>query len=167
MPPKLKKMKLDIGTTLDEFIIRREKNYPDATGDLSKLLRDIGVAAKLINRSVNKAGLVDIIGAVGETNIQGEDVYFDFNEESDGTRKFIAFIGPWIDSLERGNVLVIDELHDNFHPLMVKFLIELFLTTYIKLSHSPITTLPMVIYGIISMIGNKKTMEIITLFLGL
>ena len=67
-------MKIEIGTTLDEFIIRREKNYPDATGNLSKLLRDIGVAAKLINRNVNKAGLVDIIGAVGEMNIQGEEV---------------------------------------------------------------------------------------------
>lgn len=67
-------MKLDIGTTLDEFIIRREKNYPDATGDLSKLLRDIGVAAKLINRSVNKAGLVDILGAEGTINIQDEEV---------------------------------------------------------------------------------------------
>ncbi|MEA1920944.1 MAG: ATP-binding protein [Campylobacterota bacterium] len=59
-------------------------------------------------------------------NIQGENVYFDFDEESDGTRKFLAFLGPWIDTLENGYVLVVDELHDNFHPLMVRFLIELF-----------------------------------------
>lgn len=59
-------------------------------------------------------------------SIQGEDIYFDFDEESDGTRKFLAFLGPWIDTLENGYVLVVDELHDNFHPLMVRFLIELF-----------------------------------------
>lgn len=59
-------------------------------------------------------------------SIQGDDVYFDFNEESDGTKKFLAFIGPWIDTLENGHILLIDELHDNFHPLMVRFLIELF-----------------------------------------
>lgn len=67
-------MAIKIGTTLDEFIIRREKDYPEASGNLSKLLRDIGVAAKMINRSVNKAGLVDILGAKGNTNIQGEEV---------------------------------------------------------------------------------------------
>ncbi len=56
----------------------------------------------------------------------GEKVPLDFEDESDGTRKLFSFIGPWIDSLENANVLLIDELHDNFHPLMVKFLIEMF-----------------------------------------
>ncbi len=60
--------------TLDEFIIDRQKDFPFSTGELSGLLRDIGLAAKLINREVNKAGLVDIIGTTGETNIQGEEV---------------------------------------------------------------------------------------------
>tara|TARA_B110000908_G_scaffold166878_1_gene218813 strand:- start:1169 stop:2164 length:996 start_codon:yes stop_codon:yes gene_type:complete len=83
-------MTLDIGTTLDEFIIRREKNYPDATGDLSKLLRDIGVASKLINRSVNKAGLVDILGAVGETNIQGEEIQKLDDYSNDVLKNYIA-----------------------------------------------------------------------------
>ena len=83
-------MTLDIGTTLDEFIIRREKNYPDATGDLSKLLRDIGVAAKLINRNVNKAGLVDIIGAVGSTNVQGEEVQKLDEYSNDVLKNYIA-----------------------------------------------------------------------------
>ncbi len=61
------------GITLDEFIILKEKDYPDATGNLSKLLRDIGVASKVINRDVNKAGLVDILGAAGKTNVQDEE----------------------------------------------------------------------------------------------
>lgn len=56
----------------------------------------------------------------------GKKVALDFEDESDGTQKLFSFIGPWLDSLGNGNVLLIDELHDNFHPLMVKFLIEMF-----------------------------------------
>ena len=44
-------------TTLDEFIIDKQQDFPYATGELSGLLRDIGVAAKIVNREVNKAGL--------------------------------------------------------------------------------------------------------------
>ncbi len=67
--------------TLSEFIIEREKDFPFATGDLSQLLTSIRLAAKLVNREVNKAGLVtDILGATDQHNIQGEqqqklDVY--------------------------------------------------------------------------------------------
>lgn len=50
----------------------------------------------------------------------------DLDNESDGTQRFFALIGPWVDSLEKGNVLVIDELHSKFHPLISRFLIELF-----------------------------------------
>src|SRR5690242_21834599 len=60
--------------TLDEFTIREMRAFPQATGELSGLLRDIGLAAKRINVEVNKAGLVDILGDAGETNVQGEDV---------------------------------------------------------------------------------------------
>lgn len=68
--------------TLDEFTIQQTRKFPGATGDLSALLRDIGLACKLINKQVNKAGLVDILGAHGATNVQGEeqmklDVYAD------------------------------------------------------------------------------------------
>jgi len=56
----------------------------------------------------------------------GNKIPLDLKEESDGTQKLFAFIGPWLDSLENGHVLLIDELHDNFHPLMVKFLVGLF-----------------------------------------
>lgn len=60
--------------TLDEFTIQQLRNFPNATGELSNLLRDIGLAAKRVNVEVNKAGLVDILGDAGSTNIQGEDV---------------------------------------------------------------------------------------------
>ncbi|HAI83649.1 MAG TPA: class 1 fructose-bisphosphatase [Chitinophagaceae bacterium] len=60
--------------TLDEFTIQQLRTVPNATGELSSLLRDIGLAAKRINVEVNKAGLVDILGDAGTTNVQGEDV---------------------------------------------------------------------------------------------
>jgi fructose-1,6-bisphosphatase I len=60
--------------TLDEFTIHQLRQFPKATGELSSLLRDIGLAAKRINVEVNKAGLVDILGDAGTINVQGEDV---------------------------------------------------------------------------------------------
>src|SRR5215813_13814492 len=60
--------------TLDEFTLQQLRNFPNATGELSNLLRDIGLAAKRINVEVNKAGLVDILGDAGTVNVQGEDV---------------------------------------------------------------------------------------------
>ena len=60
--------------TLDEFTIQQFRAIPNATGELSTLLRDIGLAAKRINVEVNKAGLVDILGDAGGVNVQGEDV---------------------------------------------------------------------------------------------
>ena len=60
--------------TLDEFRFSEVRNFPAATGELSSLLRDIALAAKLINIEVNKAGLVDILGETGAVNVQGEKV---------------------------------------------------------------------------------------------
>lgn len=59
--------------TLGQFIIERQADFPYAKGELSRLLRDIGIAAKIVNREVNKAGLADILGDFGDTNVQGED----------------------------------------------------------------------------------------------
>ncbi|VAW90385.1 FIG00486859: hypothetical protein [hydrothermal vent metagenome] len=56
----------------------------------------------------------------------GRTVMFEFDEESDGTQKLFNFAGPWLDSLKNGRVLFIDELHDNLHPKLVRFLVELF-----------------------------------------
>lgn len=68
--------------------------------------------------------LVDI-KTVHKSN-EGSNVTFDFDVESDGTRKLFAFAGPWIDTLANGYVLFIDELHDNLHPQLVQFLVQLF-----------------------------------------
>ncbi|OBX23641.1 MULTISPECIES: class 1 fructose-bisphosphatase [Bizionia] len=59
--------------TLGEFIIENQSSFKYTSGELSRLINSIRLAAKVVNHEVNKAGLVDIIGAVGETNIQGED----------------------------------------------------------------------------------------------
>jgi fructose-1,6-bisphosphatase I len=55
--------------TLDEFTIQQLRDFPHATGELSNLLRNIGLAAKRINVEVNKAGLVDILGDAGTVNV--------------------------------------------------------------------------------------------------
>ena len=48
------------------------------------------------------------------------------DDESDGTQKMFALAGPWLDSLAKGNVIVFDELHDNLHPALVRFLVNRF-----------------------------------------
>ena len=60
--------------TLDEFTIQQLRLFPHATGELSGLLRGIGLAAKQVNVEVNRAGLADILGAEGSINVQGEMV---------------------------------------------------------------------------------------------
>lgn len=61
-----------IGTALDRFIKNNQDQFQYASGELSQLLRDIALASKVVNREVNKAGLIDIMGAVGSTNTAGD-----------------------------------------------------------------------------------------------
>ena len=60
--------------TIARHIIEEQSKYPGATGELSKLLHDLSLAAKVISLEVNKAGLVDIIGFTGDNNVHGEQV---------------------------------------------------------------------------------------------
>ena len=60
-------------TTLGEFIIENQNEFQYSSGELSRIINSIRLAAKVVNYKVNQAGLVDIIGAVGEQNIQGEE----------------------------------------------------------------------------------------------
>jgi fructose-1,6-bisphosphatase I len=60
--------------TLHEFIVTKQKDFPFASGELSRLLQDISLAAKIVSNDVRKAGLVDhILGSQGGQNVQGED----------------------------------------------------------------------------------------------
>ncbi|OJV21336.1 MAG: fructose-bisphosphatase [Dyadobacter sp. 50-39] len=62
-----------VGVTLDRFIMHSQSAFPYATGELSQLLRDIAMAGKIINREINRAGLIDIAGGNGTENVQGEN----------------------------------------------------------------------------------------------
>lgn len=62
-----------VGTTLDRFIKMKQEEFSFASGELSQLLRDIALAAKIVNRETNRAGLANIGGAFGQTNVQGEE----------------------------------------------------------------------------------------------
>src|SRR5258705_8768925 len=99
-------------TTLGQFIIERQKDFPYAKGELSRLLRDIGIASKIVNREVNKAGLVDILGEHGTTNIQGEtvkklDVY--------ANEQFIAALGSGSETCA-----IASEENDDLVPITTK-----------------------------------------------
>ncbi len=59
--------------TLGEFIINNQSDFKYSSGELSRLINSIRLAAKTVNHEINKAGLVDILGAAGDTNVQGED----------------------------------------------------------------------------------------------
>jgi fructose-1,6-bisphosphatase I len=59
--------------TLGEFIIENQSEFQYSSGELSRLINSIRLAAKVVNHEVNKAGLVDILGNAGETNVQGEN----------------------------------------------------------------------------------------------
>lgn len=63
---------LPIGITLDRFIKSNQSQYPNAAGELSQLLRDIALASKVVNREINKAGLIDIMGNAGAQNSGGD-----------------------------------------------------------------------------------------------
>lgn len=63
-----------IGTTITEHLLKQQREHPEATGSLTFLLSELIVAAKVISREVNQAGMVDILGATGDVNVQGEQV---------------------------------------------------------------------------------------------
>jgi fructose-1,6-bisphosphatase I len=63
-----------IGLTFSQHVAERQKHYPEASGDLTALLQELMVSAKIISREVRKAGLVDALGLTGKINVQGEEV---------------------------------------------------------------------------------------------
>lgn len=67
-------MKSSIGMTVTEHILDKQRENPEATGAFTRLLSELIVAAKIISREVNKAGIADILGYAGRENIQGEEV---------------------------------------------------------------------------------------------
>ena len=109
--------------TLDEFTIQQLRLFPSATGELSRLLREIGLAAKRINVEVNKAGLADILGAAGYKNIHAESVQqldlFAHKQLSAVLRKGVSCAG--IASEEMESIEVFDDGMNNKSKYIVMF----------------------------------------------
>ena len=58
--------------TIERYVIEQERLHPEATGELSGILVDLALAAKMIAMKVRMAGVIDILGAAGTDNVQGE-----------------------------------------------------------------------------------------------
>jgi fructose-1,6-bisphosphatase I len=71
--PRDSKLAYSVGITLDRFIKMKQDDFLFASGELSQLLCDIGLAAKIVNRETNKAGLANIAGAFANTNVKGKE----------------------------------------------------------------------------------------------
>ena len=78
----------------------------------------------LAEKLPGKKTMVDVF--LRHQPIGGKSAELEMAEESHGTQKMFALAGPWLDSLDKGNVIVFDELHDNLHPALVRFLINRF-----------------------------------------
>ncbi|MBD0352262.1 MAG: class 1 fructose-bisphosphatase [Flavisolibacter sp.] len=109
--------------TLDEFRVSEIRKFPQATVELSNLLRDIAFAAKIINVEVNKAGLVDILGDAGTINVQGEQVkkldLFANQQMIDVLKRGISCAG--IVSEELDDVVVFDDEKSSQSRYIVAF----------------------------------------------
>lgn len=60
-------------TTIERFILEQERHFPEATGELTNLLYDIALGTRIVAAAIRRAGLVNILGSAGATNIQGEE----------------------------------------------------------------------------------------------
>ncbi len=107
----------DVG--IDDIKLQREKFNPETLPD--------GLPEEIKSQIENEYKDKPVINIkTSHTLKNGRKVLIDLDDESDGTQKIFALSGPWLDTLKNGYTLVIDELHDNLHPLMVKFLVDLF-----------------------------------------
>lgn len=105
--------------SIDEISHTKEDFDPASLPDeIPTELRKI-VIDKMIGEEVHEVQFL-------KEDDDGELISFDLEDESDGTRRLFSFAGPWLDALEEGLVLVVDELNTNLHPLLVKYLIAFF-----------------------------------------
>lgn len=111
----LKAVDLDI----ENLKIEKQEIEPELPLDLN-----IPQAIKDNFKQSNKITRIRIRTA--HINQRGKSVEFDINVESDGTQKFFKFLGPVLNTLHSGRILIVDELHNHLHPAMTRFIIELF-----------------------------------------
>lgn len=96
-------------TTVQRHIMDTQRRYPQASGEFSDLLTQIILAAKIISREVNKAGLTNILGRTDRTNIHGEQVM-----------KLDQFANEYmISALDHGGHLCIMASEENVDPIQI------------------------------------------------
>lgn len=145
--------------TLDEFIIEKQEDFRYSTGELSRLLNSILLAARVVSYKVNKAGLVDILGSAGNTNVQGEDqkkldVYAnDVFIQTLVNREIVCGIA----SEENDNFITIEGLDEGHNNKYVILMDPLDGSSNIEVNVSVGTIFS--IYRRISPIGSPVTME--------
>ena len=112
---------VDISAKLDKISIddaSLELPSPDLKTEFALISDDEGL--KLVQ--------MDIKTMHNVLDEKGNDIgiNFDFDEESEGTKRLFALVGSWIDALNNGRILIVDELDTKLHPLLMEFLIKLF-----------------------------------------
>ena len=111
----LKAADLDID---DLNMKKRKLGQDDLSSDISEPVQ------RLLLKEMEGTPVYEITSVHKDTD--GKPVKFDFDDESDGTRRMFGFAGYWIDALEMGRVVFIDELHEHLHLQLVKYLVRLF-----------------------------------------
>lgn len=107
----------DVG--INDVLVKKEKFNPEhLPSDMPEELKKIFIS------NMKDEEIFDVTTV--HYNDKREPISFTLDEESDGTQKLFSLAGPWLDSLENGYVLLIDELHDTLHPKLVSFLVGLF-----------------------------------------
>lgn len=97
--------------------------------ELDKFLQDRPKSRELLTarfKDATKTAITKMDVRTVHTGSHGDKFLLDLNDESDGTQKFFAYAGPWLDVLKNGYVLIVDELNDNLHPNLVKFMVQMF-----------------------------------------
>ena len=144
---------MQIGTTLTRFIIGEEHHHPEATGAFTGLLTELASAAKIISRDVNKAGLAEVMGITGRTNVHGEAVQRldEFANSliihtTDHTGRLAGLaseemddIYPIPDNYPRGNYILIYDPVDGSSNIDVNVSIGTIFSIYRKRSASGVT----------------------------
>lgn len=118
---KLKIIKLlkDVDIQIDDIDLEVEEfNIDKISDDIPASLKE-QIAENLAGKKIYEARFV-------RNDEDGNPVYFEMDEESDGTNRFFSFAGPWLDALKCGATLIVDELNSNLHPLLVKHMVQLF-----------------------------------------
>ncbi|MEA9390410.1 ATP-binding protein [Acerihabitans sp. TG2] len=107
----------DVG--IDDIIVTKEKFNPASLpNSLPENLKQLVIKN---NNDVNTYKIQTV-----HKNNNNELMLFDLKDESEGTKKLFSLAGPWLDTLDKGHVIFIDELNLSLHPKLVRFLVSLF-----------------------------------------